>query len=495
MADTLAHAPLLLAADTQALSGLSSSAFTEMAQWPGAAAPSGQAGQAQQLLAHAQLGSGPASPLRVGISPVLQWDIPLIDVDHADEASLSTTAASATPTPRTCKGSVGRKKRPHDAAPSDNTEPMKLAPKRQQQQQAQQQPPAGSFVVPKPIKGSPDKPAPDLGGGMNPPPSRPVVLSGLASRRISFNHVSSGRLSLSPVADAPLSTSPLAARVDTPFGGANGKTKRSASPFNPIKPAQHSLDTLRNINLMVNRSQGSSRGRPRSNSAAGRASAALSTGRSTPANAPANATPANDRSTTPAPALPMPEPAVRSASPAPPARSQTPRPPSTTPRPSSATPTPRAASPAAAPMPPPASVLQRPPSVPPPPAQTALQVHFAPRGSSPGAGGGGSGRNSSAGGTLVKCFGGLGGALTTAPSPIPAAGRSGAPSPAPSLSASDRAKSPAPESAIHFKVRAKSPAPESAAAMALNEPSLRSSGRAGGRRATINFKVRAATPT
>ena len=95
MADTLAHAPLLLAADTQALSGLSSSAFTEMAQWPGAAAPSGQAGQAQQLLAHAQLGSGPASPLRVGISPVLQWDIPLIDVDHADEASLSTTAASA----------------------------------------------------------------------------------------------------------------------------------------------------------------------------------------------------------------------------------------------------------------------------------------------------------------------------------------------------------------------------------------------------------------
>ena len=124
-----------------------------------------------------------------------------------------------------------------------------------------------SIVVPKPIKGSPETARHLTDEGLLRPPIGAPPAVQLLTRRISFSSspsCASGRISPGCLLTPNAASEPkMPARVDTP---GLSKHKRSASPFITIKPPPASLDTLRNINLMVNRvQQASTRGRVRSN--------------------------------------------------------------------------------------------------------------------------------------------------------------------------------------------------------------------------------------
>ena len=244
------------AAESQALTGLTSTAFNEMAQWRGVT-PSLEQRQQEFFQQRLGAGSNPSSPLRVGISPSDQWSLPNIYVD----ASAAEDFATLSPTPRTSKATASRKR--GAAAALDG--PAKLAPK--QQQRASREGHEGSIVVPKPIKGSPETARHLTDEGLLRPPIGAPPAVQLLTRRISFSSspsCASGRISPGCLLTPNAASEPkMPARVDTP---GLSKHKRSASPFITIKPPPASLDTLRNINLMVNRvQQASTRGRVRSN--------------------------------------------------------------------------------------------------------------------------------------------------------------------------------------------------------------------------------------
>ena len=389
-----ALSPLAALAETQTLTGLSSAAFSEMAQWRSATAHEQQAQQAQQQQAKEELlrreqreqahqlfsyvgASGPTSPLRATgsiFAQSLNFDLPFtIDVDDAVEQRPLTALSSET-LPRSGSATCGAgatprtasRKRRHEHTVTDSTaEPFALD--------------AGAFVVPTPTKPSPDgekKYAARPGGGSGNATPRSISFSSL-TRRISVTTASNGCPGSSLGASAP---SP-SGRAESPFG----KGRRSTSPFITIKPPPASLDALRSINIMVNRANPSSRGRA---SSKGRSSSSLSGGRSA------------------------------ATSPAPSARATTPRPPSTTPPSISA----RAPSPAAAAAPTPPPLAPQPPTIQPalqPPAQT-LQQLFAPKQPSDVAkAAGGRAR----GNLLVQTFGGFGGALRSGGASSPAMDR------------------------------------------------------------------------
>ena len=255
------------AAESQALTGLTSTAFNEMAQWRGVT-PSLEQRQQEFFQQRLGAGSNPSSPLRVGISPSDQWSLPNIYVD----ASAAEDFATLSPTPRTSKATASRKR--GAAAP--------LMGQRSWRQAAAACEPRGhegSIVVPKPIKGSPETARHLTDEGLLRPPIGAPPAVQLLTRRISFSSspsCASGRISPGCLLTPNAASEPkMPARVDTP---GLSKHKRSASPFITIKPPPASLDTLRNINLMVNRvQQASTRGRVRSNgrtAAAAKAAAA-----------------------------------------------------------------------------------------------------------------------------------------------------------------------------------------------------------------------------
>ena len=297
-----ALSPLAALAETQTLTGLSSAAFSEMAQWRSATAHEQQAQQAQQQQAKEELlrreqreqahqlfsyvgASGPTSPLRATgsiFAQSLNFDLPFtIDVDDAVEQRPLTALSSET-LPRSGSATCGAgatprtasRKRRHEHTVTDSTaEPFALD--------------AGAFVVPTPTKPSPDgekKYTARPGGGSGNATPRSISFSSL-TRRISVTTASNGCPGSSLGASAP---SP-SGRAESPFG----KGRRSTSPFITIKPPPASLDALRSINIMVNRANPSSRGRA---SSKGRSSSSLSGGRSA-ATSPAPSA----RATTPRP--------------------------------------------------------------------------------------------------------------------------------------------------------------------------------------------------
>ena len=138
--------------------------------------------------------------------------------------------------------------------------------------------PTVAFVIPTPTK-----------GGSNAPhrfTARPN-LSGMGiSRRISFSTPSPTAFPIPPPAEDSARGDERAA---SPFGTC---CKRSASPFSAIKASPASSDTLRNINLMVNRarSPAPSRSRGRSTAASVRPSSSLNTAGRSSATSPASAT-------------------------------------------------------------------------------------------------------------------------------------------------------------------------------------------------------------
>lgn len=233
-----------------------------MAQWKGMMPPNDER---RQFLAQQALGSsGPASPMRAtnnAMAP-LAWSIPFeVDVD-ADVSTLYDTDPSAkSPTPQTCTGSS--RKRPHDEVAGAAAE-------------GEESEGGGQLLVPTPTKPSPP------GTARCQMPERPASLT--LSRRIFFStpplggrpgsglsiYSSDGAKPASTdSATTPSNATSAAARAASPFG----KCKRSASPFSAIKPPPCGVDTLKNINLMVNRAAAASRGRPRSVALAGRSGA------------------------------------------------------------------------------------------------------------------------------------------------------------------------------------------------------------------------------
>ena len=243
------------AAESQTVTGLSAAAFTEMAQWRGVTpAMCDAAANSQRQLLMAASASGPASPLREGISPSLQLDIPLLDVDDGlyDDDD----------TPCTVVGMQGNFPFPKGGARKGRLTTPRTGGNRKRGQDS-----GTHIVVPTPKKASP--------GGEDLPARASTSLSGL-TRRISFTTPPFGGRPGSSLGNMSVdgATGSSTARADTtPFM----KSKRSASPFSTIKPVPQAFNTLQKINLMVNHTQPTAhRGRPRSGPAttAGRPSSA-----------------------------------------------------------------------------------------------------------------------------------------------------------------------------------------------------------------------------
>uniref|UniRef100_A0A7S2DMK9 Uncharacterized protein n=1 Tax=Haptolina brevifila TaxID=156173 RepID=A0A7S2DMK9_9EUKA len=296
--------PLTALAETQTLSGLSTMAFNEMAEW------GATSGSLEGMQTHDQvLSAAPSTPAPETGDPLTQ---------KAD--SCFTIPQPRTPKLRTGRAaeSIARVREISEPSLSEGLNSV-------HEEHAGQQFPTSqlaslvestSLELPLPLSlglsshltlATPTKMDDDIQAASQ--QLRPLSGLGL-SRRISFSiPQAGGQLTSQLSADALKDKN--GTRSSSPFC----MGKRSASPFHAIKSSNGSSDTLRSINLMVNRAQVITRGRPRS--AGGGRSSSMSSRSAAPSPAP------RSRSSTPRPPSATPRPSSR-------ASTSTPRPPSAT---------------------------------------------------------------------------------------------------------------------------------------------------------------------
>lgn len=286
----------MVAAGAPSLTGLTKSAFAEMAEWRGSTpAPDGAQQSTRGALYNSILigQSGPASPMREGVSPYSEL---LFDVDEV----LATSNGGKHIEPATARR--GRKRQYETDV--GGTRYIVPTPKRGSLQGS---PDGRDAFVGLERHGTTHFPFPDVhteGMAIRPPsrgppsrPSRPNTSLSGQTRRISFTTPPFGGRPGSSLGNMSLecaAAGSAGARADTsPFVTKGGRA-RSASPFITIKPAPQALDTLQKINIMVNRSPPAApamekpRGRPKGSATAGRAASRASSS-AAPSPAPSNA--------------------------------------------------------------------------------------------------------------------------------------------------------------------------------------------------------------
>jgi len=255
--------PIAALTETQVLTGLSSSAFSEMAQWRGITALAGDGWQRRsQALLNSQ--SGLSSPTE-GVVPSCAHE------SEGDEEEATPSKAD------TSLGGHGRRGG-RGAAKSRAPKAVKTAGSSSQGRCGGQSTAAviAAATAVDEISEAPGTapmlivPTPTKATTRHLLHGRPPLAATVVGRRISFSTPSPATSPTVPFLGAKEEDE----RAASPFAK---YCKRSASPFNPIKPPPAGLDTLRNINLMVNRvstkSPAVARGRPPKGTADASASA------------------------------------------------------------------------------------------------------------------------------------------------------------------------------------------------------------------------------